>query len=161
MPYRKPFLILLVASMLVVDGLWWYSLGNHSRLTWQPRTGHSGTFIGTFGSASVTLAYGPNLEGDPYSFFTGPLGKVFHDNGQAPGPLGKFHIGKGGPYGYPANMNMWLVEFPIWFPWVLLAGGGYAFLCYIRRYPSPVRERALALEASSGHGECHHPESIG
>lgn len=160
MPYRRTFLILLAASMLLMDGLWWYSLTHLSTATWFPFRNREGMLLASFGSASVTLACSPNIGGGPGGIGTGPLTRVPYDNGEAPGPMGKFRIGKESPYGYPANMRMWLVEFPIWFPWLLLAGGGYLYLGYIRRHSLSARERALALESSARQGLERSPEAF-
>ncbi len=130
MTYRKLFLLTLVASTLLTVVAWAHSLWSCSRVSgaWGGTAPFSEKLVfGSLAYGTVTLGY--REDGScflPFMATSTPLSDMPTED--RPEAWGRFHLGKASAFGFHPDDRMDLVEFPVWFPWLLFTAGTLVLL---------------------------------
>ena len=160
MTYRKLYLWILVMAAVMLLGIWWVSLRTYAGVFLAPGGWHRATcggVIATLTPGTITVGHAADVTWpDQFSFGTAPLADF---NGadspesirlEEQGRWGTFHIGRQTPIGVPPSVLPYVVAFPVWLPWFLLAGGGYAVMRRMEKRSRGLKEKELAETAVAG-----------
>lgn len=147
MTYRRLYLHLLLFSTLAMAGLWWVSFRSYSRFSWSSRSGGpvvQGTFISATVSLQVTsVNTRSTIKLTDLEVITDPgviefVSVHYHPTGSFRWSSQQDESLLGVPY------HVWQLKFPIWFPWLLFATGGYGLMRFLEKRAGAVEEKKLA-----------------
>lgn len=145
MTHRRLYLYLLLLGAFVLAGTWWNSLktGNAASLALPLKfplvSGGVGAAV-YCGTASLT--WGPEMSTSGSTFLSFKVADL--RPGDRYGPMGNFMLGTPSDEdGRP--MRLTTIQLPLWFVYLLFAGGGFLLMRRAEKRSAASGEKALAL----------------